>query len=167
MNSQLTGKTALVCGGSQGIGAAIAQALAKQGATILVVARNENRLHALVHSLPVPAHQKHALMAIDVNQRKQLQQQLSAYIDASGPLEILINNSGGPAPGSIVEATEEEFVNGFAQHVLVNRALVETLLPGMKQKQYGRIINITSTSVKIPIPNLGVSNTIRWAVAAW
>ena len=88
---------------------------------------------------------------------------------ASDPkiLDIVVNNSGGPAAGPISQATDEDFTTAFNNHLLTNRLVAELVLPGMKKNQYGRFINITSTSVKIPIPNLGVSNTIRWAVAAW
>src|SRR5690606_17813559 len=86
---------------------------------------------------------------------------------ASHPIHILINNTGGPPAGPITEAGPEEFLNAFNQHLICNQILAKLILPGMKKARFGRIINIISTSVKIPLKNLGVSNTIRGAVASW
>jgi 3-oxoacyl-[acyl-carrier protein] reductase len=159
----LTGKTALVCGASRGIGAATARALATQGARILALARSQEELAKVVKDLPGEGHQAFAL---DLGDRTRLEQAILSALKHS-PIEILINNSSGPKGGPIASADETEFTTAFAQHVLVNQLLCKLLLPGMKESGYGRIINIISTSVKTPLPNLGVSNTIRAAVAAW
>ncbi len=83
------------------------------------------------------------------------------------PVHILVNNTGGPPPGTVIEARPEEFTTAFAQHLICNQILVQAVVPGMQAAGYGRIINIISTSVKQPIAGLGVSNTIRGAVASW
>lgn len=165
MDLNLSGKVALVCGASQGIGEASARALAAQGASIVALARSEDKLQKLVESLPGEGHR---VLAVDLEDRKHLSSQLDSLLaEIGGPIEILICNTGGPKGGPLAEAEEEAFSQAFENHVLVNTLLVKKLLPGMKDKNYGRVINIISTSVKIPIPNLGMSNTIRGAVASW
>ena len=88
-------------------------------------------------------------------------------ITENGPFQILINNSGGPPSGAIVDATPNDFEKAFRRHVLASQTLVQLILPGMMESSYGRVINVISTSVKEPITGLGVSNTIRGAMASW
>ena len=163
MDLSLQGKTALVLGASQGIGRAVAVTLAEQGARVVAVARNEDSLAALCRELPGSGHQ---FLAQDVRDRTALFSRVET-VAARTPIEILVCNTGGPKGGPINEATEAAFVHAFEDHVLVNSGLVQRVLPGMKARSFGRIINIISTSVKIPIVGLGVSNTIRAAVASW
>ncbi len=160
----LSGKRALVCGASLGIGRACAESLAKAGAQVTALARNESKLKSLMASFDNT--QKHSYIVADVGQRSELKRQIEECL-REGPFDILICNTGGPKAGPIEEAKEEDFLAGFEKHVLVNSLLAQKLLPGMKEKGYGRIINITSTSVRCPLPNLGVSNSIRAAVASW
>lgn len=161
----LAGRTALVCGASQGIGAATAGLLAAQGARVIALARSQEALRSVVEGLPGEGHQ---ILVCDVTDRALLKEKISTEIQAAGgAIEILVNNSGGPKGGPILEANEEEFAHAFSQHLLVNQLLAQLLVPGMKVRGYGRILNVISTSVKIPIPGLGVSNTVRWAVASW
>jgi len=167
MNLNLIGKTALVCGASKGIGAACAMELASLGCSVIALARSEDKLSKLCEALPKNAKQNHSYIAINVADRQGLEQQLETKLDEYKSIEILINNSGGPKAGPITQAEETEFLEGFQNHILVNSLLAKKLLPQMQAQEYGRIINIISTSVKVPIPNLGVSNTIRAAVAAW
>lgn len=167
MNLNLHGKTALVCGASQGIGAAIAHALAEQGCSVIALARTENKLQALLASLNPKTEKPHSYIVCDTSDLKNLRATVDEKIKSYQGIEILVNNSGGPKPGKISEATEEEFNNAFQTHLQANSLLVKLLLPGMKKAHYGRIINILSTSIKILIPEIGISNTIRWAVAAW
>ncbi len=164
MFANLSGKKALVFGASQGIGRAIALAFAKQGAQVAVVARSEDKLATLIKELPG---KNHKAIACDVGNLENLKSQISNLVSEWKSIEVLVCNSGGPKPGPITEAQDEDFVNAFREHVLVNSQVAKLLLPGMKESKYGRIINIISTSVKTPIPNLGVSNTIRAAVANW
>lgn len=158
----LHGRKALVCGGSEGIGLASAQALAALGAEITLLARREAPLQAALASLPAESGQHHRIMVADV---LALGEVLPA-ISASG-FDILINNSAGPAGGALLGASDAQLLDVFSQHVLGNQQLVRTIAPGMQARKWGRIVNIISTSVKEPIAMLGVSNTIRGAVASW
>lgn len=167
MNIDLTGKNALVCGSTQGIGKAIAMQLATQGANVTLVARDEEKLKIVNKELPKKAGQEHDHFHADFSFPPDLKVSLERYIEYKRPIHILINNTGGPAGGPIVNAKSEEFTSAFIQHLLCNHLLVQTCLDGMKEANYGRIINIISTSVKQPLKGLGVSNTIRAAVANW
>lgn len=165
MELSLKSRRALVLGASQGIGAAAACELAALGASVVMVARREDVLRERVKQLPNVG-QNHSYLICDVSDREQLKKQVLGAL-GEGAFSVLINNTGGPAGGPILEAKEEAFSETFAKHVLVNSMLAQCLVPGMKAQGYGRIINVISTSVKIPIPNLGVSNTVRAAVANW
>jgi len=166
MNLSLQGKTALICGGSQGIGYAIAEELALMGAHCILLARNEEKLRMGAARLDTTLQQVHRYFAIDFNDVPATDS-LIRQIVSEGPVHILINNSGGPAAGPIVDATGDQFLQAFQQHLLTNHRLTQAVIGPMKEAGYGRIINIISTSVKIPLKNLGVSNTIRGAVASW
>lgn len=166
MNLSLEGRNAVVCGSSQGIGLAIAEELALMGANCILLARNEKNLKLAVTSLDIAIRQSHSYHSIDFTNLSATEQ-LIKQITAQHPVHILINNSGGPKAGPIVEATEEQFIHGFSQHLIISHILTKAVIEGMKKERYGRIINIISTSVKIPLKNLGVSNTIRGAVASW
>ncbi|MDX2305652.1 MAG: SDR family oxidoreductase [Microscillaceae bacterium] len=169
MNLDLIGKKAFVCGSSQGIGRAAAIELALLGANVTLIARNEPRLKTVQEVLDTSRGQEHDFILADFNDPQNLQDQIIQYGQNHNLHEahILINNTGGPPGGNILHADEEEFKQAFSNHLICNHLLVQTLVPLMKQAQYGRIINIISTSVKEPLAGLGVSNTTRWAVAAW
>ncbi|WP_276484644.1 SDR family oxidoreductase [Paraflavitalea pollutisoli] len=166
MNTSLQGKTAVIGGSTQGIGKAIAEELAQLGATCILLARNEQALQQVVAGLATPHQQPHSYKLADFSQPTQVQQAIDEIV-AHQPVHILVNNTGGPPPGPITEATSEALLAAFSQHIICNQLLVQGVLPGMKEAGYGRIINIVSTSVRIPIANLGVSNTIRGATASW
>lgn len=166
MNLSLEGKNAVVCGSTQGIGLAIAEELALLGASCTLIARNEDSLKAAVHSLDIALRQQHGYLVADFTKPEEVKKVIEAHV-AKNTVHILVNNSGGPAAGPVIEATEEAFINTFNQHLVCNHILAKAVVPSMKNKGYGRIINIISTSVKIPLKNLGVSNTIRGAVASW
>lgn len=167
MKIDLSNKNALVCGGSKGIGWASAKLLAEAGCTVFLLSRNENDLKAACRSLPTPNDQNHSYIACDMIQTELLKTLVENLTQRMGPIHILINNSGGPAAGPITLAKTDEFITAIKQHLLAAHVLVQTLLNGMKNSGYGRIINIISTSVKQPLPNLGVSNTLRGAMANW
>ncbi|MBM3980397.1 MAG: SDR family oxidoreductase [Planctomycetes bacterium] len=152
--NDLDGKAALVCGGSQGIGLAAARALAARGARVTVLSRSEP-----------PAQDGFAFLRADLQQIETLIASLEAQ--AQPAFQILVNNSGGPPPGPILDATPEHFLSAFRQQVLASHLLVQWVLPAMKAAGFGRIVNVVSTSVREPIPGLGVSNTIRGATASW
>ncbi len=162
----LTGKNALVGGSTQGIGLATAKALSDLGATCFLVSRNEEKLKAAVATLSTAHGQKHGYVVADYSQPEQLETAVKAFA-ATTTVHILVNNTGGPAGGPITAAKTTEFLAAFNQHLICNHILVGLVANGMKQAGYGRIINIISTSVKIPLKGLGVSNTIRGAVASW
>ena len=158
----LLGKNALVCGASEGIGLACAMALAEQGANVTLLARREPMLLNAIQALPKSGTQQHSIIVADVSQLDSV----LPSIHAAG-FDILINNSAGPAGGALQKANTETLLAVFTQHVLAGQALLQAVLPNMQNQQWGRIVNIISTSVKEPIAMLGVSNTIRGAMASW
>lgn len=167
MNLDLHARHALVCGGSQGIGRAVALELAALGASVTVLARSEAGLRQVVAELPVVGErQRHALLCADMSDTDDLAAQVAA-LQARHPAQILINNSGGPAPGPLQLATPAQLLAAFQQHLCAAQVLMQALLPAMRQAGYGRIVNIVSTSVKEPLPGLGVSNIVRAGTAAW
>ena len=167
MELSLKGKKALVCGSSQGIGKAAAHELATMGADVVLLARNEASLKEALKDLPYDKGQQHGFLVADFSQPLQLKSIIKDYVDKGNFIHILINNTGGPKGGAIKDASPEEFLLAFNQHLICNHILVQAIYPGMIESGYGRIINVISTSVKQPLPNLGVSNTIRGAVANW
>jgi 3-oxoacyl-[acyl-carrier protein] reductase len=166
MNLDLTGKKALICGSSQGIGLAIAQELALLGADCILFARDGDRLNNALSTLAQVPGQKHSVLVADFSNPSQV---LSVVQDMvkQHPISILINNTGGPPSGPIVNAKAEDFIHAYQLHLINNHQITMALIPSMKSLGYGRIVNIISTSVKAPLPNLGVSNTTRAAVAGW
>jgi 3-oxoacyl-[acyl-carrier protein] reductase len=166
MNLSLEGKYAVVCGSTQGIGLAIAEELALLGANCTLVARNADALQSAIQKLDIALRQQHNYLVADFSKPEELKKVIAAHV-ADHPVHILINNTGGPPGGPITEASEQAFIDTFNQHLVCNHILTKAVIPSMKKDGYGRIINIISTSVKIPLKNLGVSNTIRGAVASW
>jgi 3-oxoacyl-[acyl-carrier protein] reductase len=166
MNLSLAGKNALVGGASAGIGRAVALELAALGANVTLLARTESALQAALSALDTAQGQQHRYLAVDFADSQGLLERLAPLL-AEGPQHILVNNTGGPPGGPIVEASRTAFEQSLHNHLICNHLLAQALLPGMKEAAFGRIINIISTSVKEPLDNLGVSNTTRWAVAAW
>lgn len=167
MNLDLTGKTAMVCGSTQGIGKAAAEQLAKLGANIILVARNEEKLQEVRKELDTSKNQEHHYIKADFNFPPELKIRVESFIDEFGPVDILVNNTGGPAGGPAIDAKPDDYIKAFNMHLVSNHAITQIVVPGMKERGYGRIINVISTSVKQPLGNLGVSNTIRGAVANW
>lgn len=166
MNLSLEGKRAVVCGSTQGIGNATATELAYLGASITLVARNQEKLKQAMAALDVSKGQLHNFIVVDFTQPEDLRTKLQAY-SQEFKAHILINNTGGPAGGPANVAHTDEYIQAFTNHLICNQILVQNLMEGMKSEGYGRIINIISTSVKQPLNGLGVSNTIRGAVANW
>ncbi len=162
MDLLLSDKHALVCGGSKGIGGAISTALAAEGARVTIVARNEADLKSHVKSLTGSGHQ---YIPADLGSKKGVEQLLAKL--AEEQIDIVVNNTGGPPPGPIAEATLDQFQNALEMHLYTSHEIMRLVLPHMKSKNFGRFINVISTSVKIPIQGLGVSNTTRGAMASW
>jgi 3-oxoacyl-[acyl-carrier protein] reductase len=165
MNLNLNNKNALVCGSTAGIGKATAIALANEGVNVTLVARNREKLKQVLAKLPNSKNHSH--IVADFSNPRDLREQIIKYIENYHGFHILINNTGGPRSGDILNASLEEFDNAFTQHLKCNHVLAQAVIPFMKEEGYGRIVNIISTSVKEPIPGLGVSNTIRGAVGNW
>ena len=166
MDLNLTGKHALVCGGSEGIGRATAHELALLGADVTVLSRRPEALQQVTAALPLGGAQAHGWIAADVADAARLKSQVEA-LAAGKPVHILVNNTGGPPGGPAHAADAAAFLDAFNRHLIASQALVQAVLPGMQGARWGRIVNVISTSVKEPIANLGVSNTIRGAVASW
>lgn len=164
MEITLNNKNAIVCGSTQGIGKATAMELALIGANVTLIARDKNKLASVVSNLDTKQGQSHSYLCVDFSNTVELRTKLKS-IDET--YHILINNTGGPAGGPITEANTESFENAFKMHLINNQILAQSVIPGMIKEGYGRIVNIISTSVKAPIAGLGVSNTIRAAVANW
>jgi len=166
MDLNLHGKNALVCGSSGGIGKASAIQLSHMGASVTLLARNESALSDVLKELYHGPGQHHDFIIGDTSHHESLHQQITGLVTQK-KIQILVNNSGGPASGEILKASLLDFKKAFEQHLMANHILAQLIVPGMKETGYGRIINIISTSVKLPLHNLGVSNTIRAAVANW
>ena len=166
MNLDLTKKNALVCGSTQGIGKASAIALADLGANVTLIARNEEKLKAVLAELP-NKYQNHNYIVADFTKPEEVGQKVADNLKNIGTYHILINNTGGPAGGPVFSADINDFEKAFTQHLKCNHILAQTVVPAMKEADFGRIINVISTSVKQPLDGLGVSNTIRGAVANW
>lgn len=167
MNLNLKSKTAFVCGSTQGIGKAAAIELAMLGCKVVLIARNEAALKTAVAEIDLINQLSNEYIVADFSEPEQLRIAISSYISIKGAAHILVNNTGGPPAGKISDAKTSEFLVAFNNHLICNHILAAALLPFMKQEQYGRIINIISTSVKQPLKGLGVSNTIRAAVGNW
>ncbi|MFG6686367.1 SDR family oxidoreductase [Mariniflexile sp. HNIBRBA6329] len=165
MNLNLKNKNALVCGSTQGIGKATAIALANEGVNVTLVARNRDKLKQVLAELPKS--ENHHFIAADFTNPKDLREKIIKFIDKNHGFHILVNNTGGPRSGDVINASLDEFDNAFTMHLKCNHVLAQATIPFMKEAGFGRIINVISTSVKEPIPGLGVSNTIRGAVGNW
>lgn len=160
----LKGKSALVCGATQGIGRAAAVELATRGADVTVFARDRETLDKVVALLPSGSHRT---LVADFSDNEAVRSAAVAHAAAHGPVHILVNNTGGPPSGAVAEAEPELFLAAFRAHLVNNHILAQALIPRMREAGYGRIVNIVSTSVREPIAGLGVSNTVRAAVAGW
>ncbi|MFH1052590.1 MAG: SDR family oxidoreductase [bacterium] len=167
MQINLNNKTALVCGSSQGIGKAIAIQFANSGANVVMMARSEELLKDNLKELANNGSQKHSYICADFSEPEKAVSKIGEFLVMNGSIDILVNNSGGPAPGKISDAGQESLLDAFNQHVIASQLITKKLIPGMIANNFGRIINIISVGLKQPIENLGVSNVIRGAMASW
>ena len=167
MNIDLTNKNALVGAATQGIGAGIATELAKCGANVTIMARNEEKLKNSVAELPViNANQKHQYLVADFSDFESFKIIISDYFKENN-IDILVNNTNGPEPGMAIDKGVDDFQKAFDLLFKTVCATTALALPYMIEQKNGRIINVSSLSVKEPINNLVLSNSIRSAVAAW
>jgi 3-oxoacyl-[acyl-carrier protein] reductase len=163
----LSGKHVLVCGASSGIGQSCALALAAQRANVTVLARNEDKLKLMVGNLQVAGAVQGNYVVADMDDFDGLMSKVDAVIDEFGPIHVVVHNTGGPRSGPILEMGEDDLLATFRRHQLTAHGMLRRVLPGMVEASYGRFINILSTSAKEPIPNLGLSNTIRAGMLGW
>ena len=166
MTAELAGRHALICGATEGIGRATALALAERGATVTALARREDALRALCEALPSNGGQVHGHIAVDIGDTDALRESIAALASRT-PVHIVLNNTGGPAGGQLADASVDQLSMVFRQHVLAAHTILQAVLPGMQAARWGRIVNVISTAVREPIAGLGVSNTIRGAMASW
>lgn len=167
MNLDLSHKVALVSGSTQGIGKEAAIELSKMGAKIILLARDEEKLRKVIFELDSHLGQQHEYIVADFQNPVELDRKIKEYLAKGEMVNILVNNTGGPKSGKAIDAGTDEYLSAFSQHLICNQILVKNLIEGMKQSRFGRIINVISTSVKAPLRELGVSNTVRGAVANW
>jgi 3-oxoacyl-[acyl-carrier protein] reductase len=167
MTYSLQGYNALICGSTQGIGRACAAEMALQGAAVTLMARHEEALNLVRDELATDHGQTHGCIVADFCDHQQVQDRVHEFLSAGGPIHILLNNTGGPPAGRLAEADPEDLVEAFRKHIVCNEVLMQAVAPGMRDAGYGRIINIISTSVVIPIRGLGISNVTRGAVGNW
>jgi len=167
MDLNLTNKTALVCGASQGLGLACANELALLGANVIVASRSDDKLRSVIKQLDTSAGQKHQFLVLDLSQPEEVQQTVEAFLSKGNTIEILINNAGGPPSGAMLDTDPNDIEKAFRTHLISSHILSQLVVPAMMEAGYGRIINIVSTSVKQPINSLGISNLVRAAVANW
>ena len=166
MDKSLKGKTAIVCGSTDGIGKSTAALMADRGCQIILVARNQDKLDSTLAELK--NNQKHSSVCANFDKPEELKENISTALSIlNKPVDILVNNSGGPHGGPLIEADEDEFRVAFERLLICNHILAKAVVPGMKEMKWGRVINIISTSVRQVIAGLGVSNTIRGSVAQW
>ena len=166
MDMDLRGKNALVCGSSKGIGKAAALEIAQLGANVTLVSRSADIMGEIIHQMDKSQGQNHDFLAADFSNINDLLLKVRGLVSAKA-IHILVNNTGGPPSGPILDAEIDAFRDAFDKHLICNHLLAQAVVPGMKREGYGRIINIISTSVKAPLDNLGVSNTVRAAVGNW
>ena len=166
MDLGISGKTALVLGGGGGLGGAIAQQLAAEGVAVAVAGRSSEHAHATVDK--ITAHGGQAVSATwDLADLSQIDPQVSAIEKALGPVDILVNNTGGPAPTPVSGQPAQVWTEQFQAMVLSVVQLTDRVLPGMRERGWGRIITSTSSGVISPIPNLGLSNALRSSLVGW
>lgn len=167
LSTSLKGRHALICGASSGIGREIALCMAAEGARLSLLARSADKLTELAEACRQAGAESAAPFAIDLEDRLALAAVADDIVSAGGAVHILVNNSGGPPGGPLLEASEADFLKPLTRHLFASHYLVQRLVGGMKSAGYGRILNVISTSVKEPIAGLGVSNTVRGAMASW
>lgn len=167
MNLDLTKKTALVCGASQGLGLACATELAFLGTNVVIASRSDVKLRSAIKNLDTSKGQRHQCLVIDLAEPEMVRQSVQSFLAKGGTVHILVNNAGGPPSGPMIDTEAAEIERAFRMHVISSHLLAQLVVPGMIKARFGRIINIVSTSVKQPINGLGISNLVRAAVANW
>lgn len=163
----LHGRVALVGGASQGIGRAIAIALAGLGARVVLSGRNDEGLSKVLGELPSVGSGAHEVMVQDHADAAAMERAADALVARLGAVHVFVANSGGPAPGFLVDASAGEIERALRQHVSMAQGVLQAFAPGMRAAGFGRVVAVTSTSVLAPIRGLGVSNVVRAAMSNW
>jgi 3-oxoacyl-[acyl-carrier protein] reductase len=166
MKIDLSGRTAVVCGASEGLGFACAKGLAKAGANLVICARNEDKLAKAVTVLETECREVLGVRT-DLISVEQIDELTGKALTRFETIDILVNNAGGPPPGTFEDLSEADWRRAVDLTLMSAVEMTRRLLPGMRKQQWGRIINITSTSVKQPVDGLILSNSIRMAVVGW
>ena len=163
MDLGLDGRVALVMGASKGIGRGIAESLVREGARVAIASRSREQLDAVVEELGPDV----AAFVADTGDLDRMRE-LPAEVEAAlGPIDVLVTNTGGPPPGRALENSLEDWEEAYRSLVLGVRVLAEGVLPGMRERGWGRIVNVGSSSTVEPIPNLAISNAVRQAAVGF
>lgn len=166
MDLGLNGKTALVLGGSKGLGRGVADALAGEGVAVAIAARGKEALDRAVAEITASGGRALGLVA-DTSDWSTVERAALAARDQLGPIDILLNNSGGPPPSRVIGVAPDLWESQFRSMVLTFFRLTDLMLPDMRKRGWGRILNVASESVIQPIPQIAISNTLRGAVVGW
>ncbi|MBJ99892.1 MAG: short-chain dehydrogenase [Euryarchaeota archaeon] len=165
-NNALKGFRALICGASKGIGKSIARSMAKAGADVIICSRNKDALDELCEELMNIGANSAKSLALDLENIEVVESAISELLN-EGAIQILINNASGPPGGPLLDVELSEFETAFKRHLHAAHTITRMLVPGMEESGIGRIVNIISTSVREPIDNIGLSNTLRGSMASW
>ena len=163
MDLGIRGKRALVCAGSKGLGRGCAEALAAAGVDLVLNARGSDALEATAADLRARYQVQVTAIAADIT----TEEGRARVLDGAGEIDILVTNAGGPPPGVWSDWTRDDFIRALDANMLTPIALMTALLPGMIAKGWGRVVNITSQSVKAPIAQLGLSNAARTGLTGY
>lgn len=167
MDFGLSGRRALVMGASKGLGRSIAEALAAEGAALVITGRDQSSLDAACGQLRAAGASFAQGIVADVADPAQMDALARGAMAAMGGVDILVQNHGGPPPGPALEVSEELLSTWFQRIVLSPVRLTNALLPGMRERKWGRIINVGSTGMLQPLPNMVLSNTLRASIMGW
>ncbi len=166
MDLKIAGKTALVLGGSKGLGRGVAQALAAEGVAVSIMARGQEAIDKTVAEINSSGGRAIGVAA-DLADWSSVERAVEVTRQKLGPIDILLNNSGGPPPSPVIGVSPDLWEAQFRQMVLVFFRLTDLVLPDMRARKWGRIINVASESVVQPIAIIGISNTLRASVVGW
>ncbi len=166
MKIDLAGRTAVVCGASQGLGLASAIGLARAGANLVICARSEDKIATAAAALEAEGVEVLGVPT-DLTSVEQIDALAGTALERFGTIDILVNNAGGPPPGTFDDLSEADWRAAVDLTLMSAVELTRRLLPAMRAQRWGRIVNITSTSVKQPVDGLILSNSIRMAVVGW
>ncbi|MEW6265860.1 MAG: SDR family oxidoreductase [Thermodesulfobacteriota bacterium] len=167
MDLGLTGRIALVCGGSKGLGRAAATALAKEGAKVIIAARGQEALNQAAADITNLTGAEVTPVSADLSDPEQARLLARSALSAWGRVDVLINNAGGPPAGLFLDFSDQDWEAAIRLNFLSAVVLTRELVPGMKERRWGRVINFTSIAVKQPIDGLILSNAVRAAVHGW